>query len=919
VHCQGIVSRVLNLRNTKFRSSGVLAGADAVVRSSISLVMRTFMLRQIGPLLFGTLLASLSFAQQLPGSSGGAGNQQNQSGVDCTDPLESSSSPDCLGQSLSQGQGGTSPYGQQQRQGYPGAGTDSLRGVVPTYSDTEPQSTNTNSQTFGTVRQPLPPEPLTEFQKFIASTTGQVLPIYGARLFRNVPTTFSPLDMAPVPPDYVIGPGDELRIRVWGQVNFQANTRVDRTGDVYIPLSQVGPVQVAGVPYSELNDRLRAAIGRVYRNFDVVADIGRIRAIQVYVAGEARRPGVYTISSLSSLIDAIFASGGPSMQGSLRHIQLRRGSDTVADLDLYGFLIHGDKSKDVKLLAGDVIYIPPVGAQTAVTGNVRNPGIYELRDQESLGDLLADAGGVSATAAKARISIERIKDHRERNAMEVAYDQSGLATLVADGDVTRVFSIVPTYNETVTLRGSVANPGHFAWHAGMRLSELIPDKQSLVTRDYWWKRAQLGLPSPEFEPMPGFSRLRQPVDSEPRSIRKQMDRANQASQPNQTDRPVPPDYRDDSQVRDQLQSGDQDTRNQDRQGLAAEQRSSSSSLGSQQQATNRQQQSQEHTELLRPMPEIDWDYAAILRLDPQTLKTSVIPFDLGKLVMDHDASQDLELQSGDIVSIFSEADIRLPISQQTKFIRLEGEFVHAGIYSVHPGETLQVLVARAGGLTPNAYLYGAEFTRESTRVLQQVRIDEYVQSLDLRIQRNTLAASTTAGQDPAAAAAAQASERELLSRLRQIRASGRVVLEFKPASAGVGVIPKIPLEDGDRLIIPSLPATVNVVGAVNDQNSFLYSHTNRDLVGTYLKKAGGLTRDADRKRAFVIRASGEVVGYDSTKSAWRSDFDSLRIYPGDTIVVPEKTFRPSVLREVMEWSQLFSQFALGAASISIIR
>lgn len=868
----------------------------------------------------GTLLASVSVAQQqqLPGSS--TDTQQNQSGVDCTDPIEAATSAACS----FQGQGGSLPTGQQQRLGYPypGTGNDQTRGLVPTYSDSDQQSTFQNRnyyypQSSAVPPEPLIPEPLTEFQKFIASTTGQVLPIYGARLFRNVPTTFSPVDMAPVPPDYVIGPGDELRIRVWGQVNFQANTRVDRTGDVYIPLSQVGPIQVAGVPYSELNDRLRAAIGRVYRNFDVVGDIGRIRAIQVYVAGEARRPGVYTISSLSTLIDAIFASGGPSVQGSLRHIQLRRGSEIIADLDLYGFLIHGDKSKDVKLLAGDVIYIPPVGPQAAVTGNVRNSAIYELREQEPLSDLLADAGGVSATAAKARISIERIMEHRERHAMEVAYDQSGLATVLADGDVIRVFSIVPTYNETVTLRGSVANPGHFAWHPGMRLSELIPDKDSLVARDYWWKRAQLGLPSPEFEPMPGFSKLRQPVDSEPRSIRKQMDRANQANQPHQMDQqPLTQDYQDASQTGDQLQNRD-DTRTPDRPGVSPDQRGSTSSIGSQQ-PMNRSQQGAVRTEVLRPMPEIDWDYADILRLDPKTLKTSVIPFDLGRLVMDHDASQDLELQSGDIVSIFSEADIRLPISQQTKFVKLEGEFVHAGIYSVHSGETLQDLVARAGGLTPNAYLYGAEFTRESTRVLQQVRIDEYVQTLDLSIQRNTLAASTAAGQDPASAAAAQASERELLSRLRQMRASGRVVLEFKPSSAGLGVIPKIPLEDGDRLIVPSLPATVNVVGAVNDQNSFLYSHTNRDLVGTYLKKAGGITRDADRKRAFVIRASGEVVGYDSAKTAWRSDFAALRIYPGDTIVVPEKTFRPSVLRQVMEWSQLFSQFALGAASISVI-
>ena len=232
----------------------------------------------------------------------------------------------------------------------------------------------------------LPPEPLTEFQKFTASTTGQILPIFGMDLFRRVPSTFAPLDMTPVPSDYVIGPGDELRLRAWGQLNFQANVRVDRTGDIYLP--QVGPVHVAGLPFSELDPHLREAIGRVFHNFDLTVDVGQIRAIQVYVAGEARRPGVYTVSSLSTLVDALFTSGGPSIQGSLRHIELRRGSEVVTDFDLYGLLVHGDKSKDVKLLSGDVIFIPSAGAQVAITGSVRNPAIYEMRANETLADLL---------------------------------------------------------------------------------------------------------------------------------------------------------------------------------------------------------------------------------------------------------------------------------------------------------------------------------------------------------------------------------------------------------------------------------------------------------------------------------------------------------------------------------------------------
>jgi protein involved in polysaccharide export with SLBB domain len=268
------------------------------------------------------------------------------------------------------------------------------------------------------------------------------------------------------------------------------------------------------MPFSALDAHLRGVVGRVYKNFDLTADVGQIRAIQVYVSGQARRPGVYTVSSLSTLVDALFASGGPSVQGSMRHIQLRRGSAVVADFDLYNLLIHGDKSKDVKLQSEDVIFIPPSGPQVAVTGSVRNPAIYELHADESLAGLLADAGGVSSIAAEARISIERIDDHRDRHAMEVAYDASGLATPVADGDLVRVFSIVPLYQKTVILRGNIANPGRFSWHAGMHVSELIPDKESLITRNYWWKRAQLGLPAPEFEPTPGFADMRQPTENQ---------------------------------------------------------------------------------------------------------------------------------------------------------------------------------------------------------------------------------------------------------------------------------------------------------------------------------------------------------------------------------------------------------------------
>ncbi|MGC2161270.1 MAG: SLBB domain-containing protein [Silvibacterium sp.] len=892
-------------------------------------------------------------AQNSPSGEYPSGTQTSPA-VDCTDPLLANSA-ECQtnGQNGSQNNNSTQQYGQQgvNPQVNPASIPQPGMNRPQTYNDVGSQNNQNNQLSrYANTRneQPLPPQPLTEFQKFVAGTTGQVLPVFGAGLFENAPSTFAPVDEAPVPPDYVIGPGDELRIRIWGQVNFNADVRVDRAGEIYLP--QVGGVHVAGLPYQVLSQHLHDAVGRVFRNFDLTADIGQTRAVQVYVVGQAHRPGTYTISSLSTLVDALFASGGPSIQGSMRNIYLKRDGKTVADFDLYDLLVNGDKSKDAKLQSGDVIYIPAVGPQVALTGAVGRAAIYELRDDETtVGDLLKYAGGPSATASNDRISIERIQDHQNRAAMEVAFDQQGLATTLRQGDILRVFSIVPAYQKTVTLRGYVANPGRFAWHPGMHLSDLIPDRDSLLSRDYWWKRAQLGLPTPEFEPVPVLAAQSQPsypVDLRTREKNFPLNNAQcrtynaaydsnwyrcspngfgaNGSQ-NQTG-PYnlynPYNQSSEDQFPGSTDNQDSQQQQQQQQRMSANPQIGGGTLatGQNEVVTENTAGATQHTRVTLPAPEIDWDYAVIERINQNTLKTSLIPFDLGKLVMGHDSSQNLELQPGDIVSIFSQADIHVPVAQQTKFVRLEGEFVHAGVYSVKPGETLPELIARAGGFTPSAYLYGSELTRASTRAIQQQRIDEYVQNLQLEINRGTLAQTSSAvasSQDIASASAATASEHELISRLQQIRATGRIVLEEQPHSVGISTLPPIQLEDGDSFVVPSVPASVNVVGAVYDQNSFLFVPDRR--VGDYLHLAGGPNRDADRKHAFIIRADGSVLSRAAASGIWGNTFDSVHIHPGDTIVVPEKTYGPTAMRSFLEWSQLFSQLALGAAAVSILQ
>lgn len=778
---------------------------------------------------------------------------------------------------------------------------------------------------------PPRPQSLTEFQMLVAGSIGRIVPVYGEDLFANVPDTFAPVQRLPVTPDYLIGPGDELLIRTWGQVTQNLHLTVDRSGSIYIP--QVGEFRVAGLQFRQLQGFLKARFDRVYRNYDMNVNLGQLRSIQVFVTGEARRPGSYTVSSLSTLVNAVFACGGPGPQGSLRHILLKRNGTLIVDFDLYDLLLRGDKSKDANLETGDVIYFPAVGPEVAVVGSVRVPAIYEMREQESIGDAIALAGGASAVANRSSLEIERTEKQVDGSSARVAVDvemsSSSLGAQLRNADIVRVRTDAPRFDKTVMLRGNVATPGRFAWHEGMHVSDLIPNKESLLTPDYWLRREQLGMPVADFQPMmppvkgeteptqlgQTFYRPATPQDTQ--TINSGLFPGLTAGVPNETTMPQGSS----GQFQSLAASNDEtrDTRNAQA-GKAAQTSTSQTALG-----TGPQLVTTPHfpieTQVVRTSPDIDWSYAVVERVDIKTLTTKLLPFDLGALAIDHDKSADIALEPGDVITIFSDADIRVPRAQQTKYVRLEGEFVHAGVYSVLPGETLRQLVIRAGGLTPQAYLYGSQFSRESTRREQQQRLDEYVSALSYEIEISTSnkASSAVSPQEAAGVGASVASQRELVNRLRQIRATGRIVLHIEPFRSDVGSLPDLPLEDGDRFIVPPIPSTVGIVGAVYDPNSFLYiAHQH---AGEYMRNAGGPNRNADRRQIFIIRADGSVVSRQYLDhTLWTDDkFNRELIYPGDTIVVPEQLNKTTLLRGLTDWSAVFSQFALGAAAIQVIK
>lgn len=718
-----------------------------------------------------------------------------------------------------------------------------------------------------------------QFQTFVQQATGLMLPIYGQDLFSQ-PDAYRADATSPAPVDHLVGPGDELAVQVWGSVNYQGNLRVDRNGQISIP--RIGPVNVAGVRVSEIGNTLRNSIGRTFRDFEVSATVGQLRSIQVYVVGQARQPGTYTLSSLDTLVNALFASGGPSNQGSMRNIQLKRNGKLVSTLDLYDFIGRGDKSNDVALQPGDVIVIPPAGPRVAFNGALDTPAIYELKPQadgspSTVGDILSLNGGLPVLATPRKALIERVipSMNPPRQVQDLSLDAEGLKQPLSNGDIVTLLSISPAFGNAVTLQGNVAAPLRYRWFDGMRIRDLIPEQDALITSDYYLRKNLL---------VQNLS-----ADAQAAAIRGQLETPG-----NDTG----------NTTRD-----DQTLRNKSNSEIS---RTAGRSLDSR---------------VRNMVDQINWDYAVIERLDKTSLRTQLIPFNLGRAVIQKDESQNLLLQPGDVVSILSQKDLKLPVERQTRLVRLEGEVAAPGLYEVQPGETLSALLRRVGGLTPQAYVYGLSIDRDSVRKKQQENLDMLIRRLESQQQSQILflLANRSSSGDTTSQAALMQQQQQLaqnqLAALRKLQSNGRISLELNPDDATLASLPELPLEDGDRVVVPATPGFVTATGAVNNENVFIYrpGRTVSDIV-----KVAGLREEADPDQMFVLRADGSILSRNNTSGlfGW-GGFDSLKLMPGDALVVPEKldreTTRNFLARQLKDWTQILSQFGLGVAAIKVIK
>jgi protein involved in polysaccharide export with SLBB domain len=723
----------------------------------------------------------------------------------------------------------------------------------------------------------------------------QALKPFGYDLFAGVPSTFAPATDVPVPSEYVVGPGDTLQIQLVGSTKGRYALVVGRDGRINIP--DLGPIEVGGQRFEDMRNNLEERIREQVIGTQVSVTMGELRSIRVFVLGEAQVPGSYTVGGLSTITNALFVSGGVKNIGSLRNIQLKRGGHTVTTLDLYDLLLKGDTSADARLLPGDVIFIPPIGATVGIGGEVRRPAIYELKRESTVTELVQLAGGLLPEADPTRATLERVNAQRQKVIVDVNLSNATGSNLTLQaGDTLRVPMIRTILEDSVVISGHVHRPGEYQFTAGMRLADLIPSLDELQPNaDHQYVLVRRELPpdrrirvfsanleeavahpegSANFELAPrdqifvfdresGRDRIIEPLMRELKMQARideptlEVSVAGKIKIPGKY--PLEPGMR----ISDLLRAG-----------------------GSLDEAAYSGQ-----AELTRY--EISSTGARQAKL---------IEIDLER-VLSGDPSANLALKPFDYLII---KEVPLWASQEE--VEIRGEVRFPGRYPIHRGETLRSVMARAGGLTDLAFPKGAVFTREELKERERKQLA----TLATRMESDLAQMSLMAAQERGNAGEALSVGQSLLASLREAKPVGRLVINLQASSqAAPGSEDDIVLKDGDRLIVPRLTQEVTVIGEVQSATSHLHSaNLSRD---DYIDMSGGLTSRADEKRIYVVHADGSVAT--GSSNAWFSG-RGAKIDPGDTIVAPLDTER---MRPLPFWQAVTSivyNLAISAAAVN---
>ncbi len=534
-------------------------------------------------------------------------------------------------------------------------------------------------------------------------------------------------------------------------------------------------------------------LSRYYRPSEIKMNVsmGRLRSMQVYVVGQALWPGGYTLSSFSTLINALFSGGGPNKSGTLRDIQVKRNGETVVHFDLYDFLLKGDKTKDIRLMSEDVIFIPPVGPLVGIAGNVKNPAIYELKGETRLLDLIKMGGGLSPVAFSGRVQVQRIQGRQfitllESDLIDVENDPKKDFVL-NEGDLVTIFP-VREEKDIIFIDGAVGAPGEYGLKVGStRISDLIAMAGGLKYFAF-----HLG-------------------------------------------------------------------------------------------------------ELNR------------LKVTQEGPRTERITVDITKAIAG-DPGHDRLLEKNDFILIKD-----VPQWQLYRRIELTGEVRFPGVYIVEKGELLSSVIERAGGFTDKAYLKGAIFTRESVREVQTKHLTETIDRLEQQFLSGSATSIETALSPEAAAQQKGALEqrRALLAKMRAAIPIGRMTIRLSDLESFKRSPYDIAVEDQDTLFVPEKPSSVQVMGSVYNQGSFLYQ--SGMTVADALEKSGGMGQHAEASEMYILKVDGTAVSRTQIGSGFfGKKFVNLELETGDTVVVPEKLERIAWLREIKDITQILANLALTA-------
>lgn len=712
---------------------------------------------------------------------------------------------------------------------------------------------------------------------------------FGYDLFAGSPTTFAPVTEIPVPVDYIIGPGDQVRIQLFGKETASYDLYVSRDGILQVP--ELGPLTVAGQSFNELKSSITQRVTEQIIGVDVFVSLGELRSIRIFMLGDVNQPGAYTVSSLSTMTNALFVSGGIRSIGSLRNIQLKRGGQIVTTLDLYDLLLRGDTSTDARLQPGDVIFVPSVGNLVGIAGEVRRPAIYELKENTSINDLLAMAGGLNAKAYPAISQIERITANGLKKLVDVDLNEmANREREVTNGDIVRIFSALDRVENFVRLAGNVERPGDYEWREGQRVSNVITHvEQLLPTADLDYSLVVSRNPVTGVTTTRSFSleQLFLQQDSKHDLLLEPKDRIMIFDGTKE--------YRDGlDEIVERLKAQGTSKNPQKVVRIAGRVRHP---------GEYPLDRSMNVSDLVRAAGGFTEDaytlQAELIRYQDNNKivrDSLLIPVSLAGSLRENAGQQDIALQEFDQLNIK-----RVPEWTSQETVIIAGEVRFPGTYVVERGEQLSQIIERAGGLTSLAHPESAIFIRESLRISEVANLAK----LRERLSSDIAAASI---QSDAISLDGVETAQSLLNQLENTKAVGRLVINLPKILDGMEDITVI---DGDQLTIKQRPQAVTIIGSVNYPTSHLYqgglSHID------YINFSGGLTKKADKKQIYIVRANGQVI------TEQRSRFfpkGGTTIEAGDTVVVPIDVDRVAPLKLWTTTSQIFYQIALGAAAIN---